>query len=102
MSRGTEIIETVSVTGSREATIIVSVEAVSRPGSESMPIRRIVIRCGPVVGDGRAEGGSESDGSGVAKSLGSGATEPVGFQAPGGTVSPTKTSSVAIRASFVT
>ena len=47
MSRGTETIDTVFRTGSSEATIIESVDAVLRSMPESIPRSRTVTRCGP-------------------------------------------------------
>src|SRR5579862_2194770 len=100
MSRGTETIDTVLVTGSNEATIIVSVRAVLRPTPESMPNSRTLIRWGPPLGEAEGRTDGSTDGGAVAKSLGSGAMEPLGVQLPV-PASTTKTSSDAMRASLV-
>ena len=58
MSRGIETIDTVLPTGSRLATIIVSVRAVLRPTPESTPMSRTVTRgvSGVPLGDRDSDG----------------------------------------------
>ena len=61
MSRGTETIETLSATGSSDATIIVSVDAVLRSGPESIPSSMIVVRRCVIPGLGDAEAPAEGE-----------------------------------------
>ena len=66
MSRGIDTIETVFATGSRMATIIVSVRAVFRPTPLSMPMRSTLIRGTAGVGDadGVADGDADAGATG--------------------------------------
>ena len=74
MSRGIDTIETVSVVGSSETTIIVSVRYVRRPTPASTPMIRPLIRAGGGRGRLTAKATATGTGSGGAEArlLGSG------------------------------
>src|SRR5690349_8367218 len=74
MSRGTDTIDTVSVSGSSEAMIIVSVRYVLRPTPASTPTSRTLTRgsAGVPVGDGLALALALGDAEAGIRKLGSG------------------------------
>jgi hypothetical protein len=100
MSRASDSSETVSVTGSSEATMSVSVLSVARPTPESRPIRSTLVRAARGVGEAAGDALAPAFETGLAADPGAGVGV-AGFHAPLPAVDGAKTTFTSSRATFV-